>query len=114
MKVRFNGKDQAEFYPELKRKVEDYFKSNKIGKNANAAMIFKSVFFLSALVVIYLLLIFGNFSLSILLLLAILLGMTQSFIGFNVAHDAIHGSYSANRTVNKLMGFWFNIIGANA
>jgi linoleoyl-CoA desaturase len=113
MKVRFNGKNQAEFYPEVKRKVEDYFKSNNIGKNANGEMIFKSVFFLSSLVGLYLLILLGNFSVGILLVFAILLGMVQSFIGFNVAHDAIHGSYSSNSKVNKFMSFWFNIIGAS-
>ncbi|MEQ9165494.1 MAG: acyl-CoA desaturase, partial [Fulvivirga sp.] len=74
MKVRFNGKNQAEFYPELKQRIEDYFKSNNISKNANGMMIFKSVFFLGSLIGIYLLIILGNFSLPVLLLLAILLG----------------------------------------
>lgn len=114
MKVRFNGKSQSEFYPELKKRVDDYFKSNNIDKNANGLMIFKSIFFLGSLIGLYLLILLGNFSIVTMLGLAILLGMVQSFIGFNVAHDAIHGSYSSNATVNKLMGYWFNIIGANA
>jgi linoleoyl-CoA desaturase len=113
MKVRFNGKDQAEFYPELKKKVEDYFKSNNIGKNANAEMVLKSIFFLGTLIGLYFLLLFGSFSLSIMLLIAILMGAFQSFIGFNVCHDAIHGSYSSNNNVNKFMSFWFNMIGAS-
>jgi linoleoyl-CoA desaturase len=31
-----------------------------------------------------------------------------------VMHDAIHGSYSKNKKVNKLLGYTFNLIGANA
>ncbi len=50
MKVRFNSKNQAEFYPTLKQRIEDYFKTNNLSKNANGLMIFKSVFFLSSLV----------------------------------------------------------------
>jgi linoleoyl-CoA desaturase len=33
-------------------------------------------------------------------------------IGFNIGHDAIHGSYSANPLINKLMSGGFEFIGA--
>lgn len=114
MKVKFNGRNQPGFYADVKREVEEYFKINNISKNANGEMIFKTVFFLGALVAVYLLIILGNFSMTTNLLFAILLGMIQAFIGFNVSHDAIHGSYSSNRKVNKILGYTFNIIGANA
>ena len=114
MKVRFNGKNQTEFYPELKKRVDKYFKERGISKHANTAMFLKSFFFLGALIGLYILIVFGNFSLTALLGFAILIGMVQAFIGFNVAHDAIHGSYSSSRLINKFMSTWFNIIGANA
>lgn len=37
-----------------------------------------------------------------------------AFIGLNISHDAVHGSLSANKSVNKVLGFTFNIIGANS
>ena len=40
------------------------------------------------------------------------LGM--SGIGMGIMHDALHGSYSKNRKVNKYMGYTMNLIGANA
>jgi linoleoyl-CoA desaturase len=46
--------------------------------------------------------------------LAIVLGMFKAFIGFNVCHDAIHGSYSSNEKVNQAFALVFNLIGANA
>lgn len=114
MKVKFNGRSQSAFYPEVKKQVEAYFKNNNISKNANFEMVFKSVFFLGALVALYLLILLGHFSLMTNLILAILLGMVQAFIGFNVSHDAIHGSYSSNGKINKIMSYSFNLIGANA
>lgn len=114
MKVKFNGRNQSGFYADVKKEVDQYFKSKGISKNANAEMIFKSVFFLGSLVGIYLLIIFGGYSMMTNLLLAILLGMVQAFIGFNVSHDAIHGSFSSNRKVNRIMSYSFNLIGANA
>lgn len=44
----------------------------------------------------------------------ILSGLGMAGIGMGVMHDAIHGSYSKNRKVNKYMGYTLNLIGANA
>jgi len=114
MKVKFRSPEKAGFYAEVRKQVDEYFKTNGISKNANAEMVLKSIFFLGSLVALYLLILLGNFSLITNLVLAILLGMVQAFIGFNVCHDAIHGSYSAKRKVNKIMSYTFNLIGANA
>lgn len=50
----------------------------------------------------------------ILFALYILSGLGMAGIGMGVMHDAIHGSYSKNRKVNKYMGYTMNLIGANA
>lgn len=113
MKIRFNGKSQQDFFADVKKQVDAYFKENNISKHANAEMIFKTVFFLSLLVGFYALIISGMFSLTAMLLMAIGLGMVQAFIGFNICHDAIHGSYSSNRKVNRVLSLIFNLIGAN-
>lgn len=114
MKLKFNRKCQTGFYQELQREVSDYFETNNISKNANTLMVLKTILFLGGLVALYCLIVFGQFSLGVTLVLTILIGMCQAFIGFNVAHDAIHGSYSANKTVNRLLSYSFNIMGANA
>lgn len=35
-------------------------------------------------------------------------------IGMGIMHDAIHGSYSKNRKVNKIMSYTLNLVGSNA
>lgn len=45
--------------------------------------------------------------------MALLLGICSALIGFNICHDAIHGSFSANTNVNKIFSFVFNLIGAS-
>lgn len=77
-------------------------------------MIFKTVFFLSLTVLFYGLVISSVAPIYGQLVLAILLGITMAFVGFNICHDALHGAYSSNKKVNKVLGFIFNIIGANA
>ena len=50
----------------------------------------------------------------VLFLLYILSGLGMAGIGMGVMHDAIHGSYSKNKKINTLLGYSFNLIGANA
>jgi len=50
----------------------------------------------------------------LLFLLYITSGLGMAGIGMGVMHDAIHGSYSKNKKINKLLGYTFNLIGANA
>jgi len=46
--------------------------------------------------------------------LYIISGLGMAGIGMGIMHDAIHGSYSKNPTINKFLGYTFNLIGANA
>ncbi len=112
-KLRFTETKNSEFYPVLKERVENYFKENNISKNANFTMWSKITFFLGSFVVLYALMISNRFNHFEMLILAILLGMFAAFIGFNVAHDAIHGSLSENPAINKIFSIVFNILGAN-
>ncbi|WP_245553428.1 fatty acid desaturase family protein [Echinicola vietnamensis] len=44
----------------------------------------------------------------------ILSGLGMAGIGMGVMHDAIHGTYSKNKLINKLLGYTLNMVGANA
>ncbi|MGI9544750.1 MAG: fatty acid desaturase family protein, partial [Cyclobacteriaceae bacterium] len=114
MKIKFKGSNQPGFYAEVRHEVGQYFKENNLSRKANGEMVAKTLFFLVMLVGLYGLLLSNQFNLWACLGFAIVLGMVQAFIGFNVCHDAIHGSYSSNKTVNKVLGYVFNVIGANA
>lgn len=112
--LKFIDPANSSFLPTLKARVESYFKTNSISRHANRLMVFKTVFFISLMLLLYILIIAGPMPLYIHLVLAILLGMTMAFVGFNVCHDALHGAYSSNKKINKRLGFIFNLIGANA
>lgn len=113
-KIRFTGKTKTEFFATVRKRVDSYFKENNISKQANTTMYFKTIFFAGGLFLLYGLILSGMFSLGVMLAMSILLGMFAAFIGFNICHDAIHGSYSTNPTVNKVLGYMFNLLGANA
>ncbi len=46
--------------------------------------------------------------------LYILSGFGMAGVGMGVMHDAIHGSYSKNKKINRFLGYSFNLIGGNA
>jgi linoleoyl-CoA desaturase len=112
--LRFINKNQSLFFSTVKKRVDAYFREKQLPRHGNTVMWFKAAFFLFGILSLYLLLLLGSFSLSIMLLLAILIGMFAAFIGFNVCHDAIHGSFSGNMRVNQALGLVFNVLGANA
>ena len=114
MKLKFDSRANPGFHAAVRSGVNDYFSEKGIGKNANAEMVFKTVLFMTMFIGLYALIISGQFGIGAMYFMAILLGMTHAFIGFNISHDAIHGSYSSNSKVNRILSYTFNMIGANA
>jgi linoleoyl-CoA desaturase len=78
-------------------------------------MVIKTVVMLTLFFVPLMFLASGNVtSVGLLFALYILSGFGMAGIGMGVMHDAIHGSYSKNKQLNTLLGYSFNLIGANA
>jgi linoleoyl-CoA desaturase len=117
-KLRFIAKKPEEvnatFFVVLKTRVNNYFKEKNISSHANTEMVLKTIFFMLLWLGLFALIMSNFFGLLPMLLMALALGAANAFIGFNICHDAIHGGYSANKKVNKAMGFIFHLIGANA
>jgi len=111
--LRFVCKERSSFYRTVTKRVNDYFKENNVSKYGNFTMYFKSLLFIGGTALIYALIITEVLNIWAMLGLAILMGCFKAFIGFNVCHDAIHGSYSSNKAVNKFFSLVFNVIGAN-
>jgi len=103
------------FSKALRKKVKAYFKINELNKHANNSMISKTILMLTLFLLPFLILNLGIVTSTwTLFLLYIISGIGMAGIGMSVAHDAIHGSYSKNPKINTLIGYSFNLIGANA
>jgi linoleoyl-CoA desaturase len=113
-KIKFSKAKEFDFYSTLNKRVDEYFTINKISKNANWVMTFKTLFYLGVFTAAYLLLILNENSVAIQFALWITLGFFTAFIGLNISHDAIHGSLSRHKSVNRSLSYTFNLIGANA
>lgn len=110
--LRFNNSNRN-FYTELKKRVDGYFKENQIDKHGNLNMYLKTVFMFALYLTPYFLITLGVFeNKNIWLILSVLMGLGMAGIGLCVMHDANHGSYSKNVTINKILGFLsMNIVG---
>ncbi len=113
--IRFNNTNR-QFYTELKKRVDTYFKENKLSKNGNINMYLKTVFMFAAYFVPYLLITLNVFDSKLIwFLLSVLMGFAMAGIGLCVMHDANHGSYSKNTKFNRILGYAsLNILGGHS
>ncbi len=111
--LKFNNSEQPEFFKELRRKVNLYFKENDISIYANWNMKLKTAFMLCLYFVPLGLMLAGQINTWwVSMLMWLLMGFGMSGIGASVMHDANHGAYSKNKTVNRVLGFLANFVGA--
>ena len=104
--IRF-GQSNRQFFSTLRMRVDEYFKTNKISKNANGKMVVKTIVMLSLYVIPFLSMIFNvyTFNAWMILGLYVIMGIGMAGVGFSIMHDANHGSYSRNPRINKILSF---------
>lgn len=111
LRFQVQSKEQRQFYATLNKRVNRFFKDQQLSKKANTEMIVKTIVFITAYV--------GGFGLilalqpgwTLALILWAVMGLAISGIGMSIMHDAIHGAYSKNDWVNRLMGYTLNLAG---
>jgi linoleoyl-CoA desaturase len=112
-KVSFNNKQQL-FYTSLKSAVDNYFENTGKRKTGNIHLYTKTVVFIVAAFTFYALMLFAPMPLLLKVVSSMLLGFVLACIGFNVMHDALHGSFSSRKSVNKIFGLTLNALGGNS
>jgi linoleoyl-CoA desaturase len=89
----------------LDQRIDAYFESKGIEIRGNWKLYSKTIILLSSLTLVYVSILSIQPPNWISLLLCALLGFIQSTIGFNVMHDAAHGSYSNNYRINNIIAW---------
>ena len=112
-KVTFNNKNSI-FYTALKKEVEQYFQQKKLKKSGNWKLYIKSSVLIPAAAAIYLSLLLFSIPTFVGILLCLVLGFILASIGFNIMHDACHGSFSSRKWVNETLGYTLNALGGNS
>ncbi len=94
--------------------MKEYFKNNNISSNGGWKMALKSVIMFSLFFIPQIIVCFSGISNPLMLfVLFILSGLGMAGIGMGVMHDAIHGSYSKNKFLNRILGYSVNLVGGN-
>ncbi|SFE28912.1 linoleoyl-CoA desaturase [Spirosoma endophyticum] len=111
--LKFSPDQQSRFFATARSRVDSYFAQRNLLPHANRAMWQKAIFFLVTYVLLYGLILSNQFGGLVMLSFALLLGSCAAGVGFNVSHDAIHGAFSAQGWVNRLLSKSFYLLGAN-
>jgi linoleoyl-CoA desaturase len=111
--VKFNNQLNKDFVKELRKNVNKYFKDKGISQYANTNMKFKTAF-MYTLYFVPMILMFSGVVQGVwpIMVMWVLMGLGMSGIGLSIMHDANHGAYSKNKTVNKILGWSVNLLGA--
>ncbi|MFC2088663.1 fatty acid desaturase family protein [Calditrichota bacterium] len=110
-KVSFSAK--GEFYSELRKRVDSYFSEKGLKHTGNWQMYLKSTIIITLFLVSYISLVFFSNSIVMGLISAFFLAQSFVLIGFNIMHDGNHGSYSKNKTINRIMGYTMDFLGSS-
>lgn len=113
-KISFNKKSNIDLYALLKEKVENYFTTNNLSTKGNFNLYLKSITLFFIYILLYYNILFSSLTLPGLLLCFGLLGISKGLIGFNLVHDALHGSFSNYKWLNSLIGYWFDFNGTSS
>ena len=111
--ISFPNRDATGFAEEVKQRIAAYFDSRGLSRHATPGMVVKTVLLLGLTFAPYALILSNTIPPLGMLGLAVLMGVGLAGIGFAISHDALHGAYSGNPTINAVLGRTFDLLGAN-
>ncbi len=111
-KLSFTSRESP-FKKDLMTRVDAYFAAGR-SRNATPALWAKAAFWLSAVAGLWAVLTFVAMPGWLGLGLSLVTGFCVAQVGFNVGHDAIHGSLSKRPWVNALFSRSFDVMGASS
>jgi linoleoyl-CoA desaturase len=114
LSIKFSRVDSAKFFRTLNKRINDYFKENKLKKTGNWKLYLKTVIMFSIFLTPYFLILTIDMPQWLQLLLTVIIGIGMAGVGMNVMHDGNHGSFSSKKWVNNLMGSSIYILAGNA
>ncbi len=104
----------SKFFADIRQEVDQYFKSTGQRKTGNFKLYSKAAFQLIMVPILFVAALFFQVPLWATFVLFAIIGLFHALIGFNVMHDACHGSFSHNPKVNKVMSNVLSLLGSHA
>jgi linoleoyl-CoA desaturase len=113
-KVSFTKEESCDFISVLRKKIHSHFNEGNLSPRANIFMYLKTAFFVSLMALTYVAILKGFGGGLGVFGLYILLGFFTSIGGMNIAHDALHGSYTPRSWGNRALGLFMDLFGASS
>jgi len=113
-KIRFKKNSSSDFFYVLKKRVETLFEEQNLSPHANGKIHFKVITLCVLYLLCYFSLISNYFGFLSVCVLYSCIGLIKALIGFNLTHDALHGAYSSNPKINRILGYSFDLNGTSS
>ncbi len=110
--LKFSATDR--FYTELRRRVDQYFRTTGKRRRDCPRMYGKTALVLAWFVACYALLVFVIATWWLAVPVVVLLGISMAAIGFNIQHDGGHHAYSRRAWVNRLTAMSLDLLGGSS
>jgi linoleoyl-CoA desaturase len=111
---RYRKKDVNQFYSTLRERVNAYFQDNHLSRKGGTEVAIKTGLLFAIYAGSYALMISNAFNGWGTFAFAMVFGLTNVLLVFNVAHDATHNALFASHSLNRLFRYTFNLVGGNA
>lgn len=111
--VKFVNIQKNAFFSTLRKRVDEYFNANNLSRYGNQKLLIKTCVLLLMYLLPLFVLVFTTPVFGVSLVLWALMGIGMAGLGMSVMHDANHGSYSSNKTVNWSMAHVLNLMGGS-
>ncbi len=105
---------QESFHAELKRRINAYFDERGKKPTGNWELFLKASILMVSFIGLYIHLVFFTPPVVWAIAECVLMSLVIAGIGFNVMHDGGHGSFSENKTLNKVAAMTLNLLGGNS
>ncbi|MFN5323447.1 MAG: fatty acid desaturase family protein [Bacteroidota bacterium] len=112
-RIKFRKTQDLTFTEVLNQRIQEYFLSKGLSTKGNALMFFKVTFILAGFFGSYYFIFLSGANVLASLTSWLFMGLFTAFVGFNISHDAVHGSLSKYGIINRIMGYTFNLAGTN-
>ncbi|MBK6731015.1 MAG: acyl-CoA desaturase [Bacteroidetes bacterium] len=112
-KVKFVDRSNSDFFKVLRKRINEHFETNHIKKTGDYRMVLKSIAMLGIYLLPFILILTSLLPVWATYICWVIMGLGLAGSGMSVMHDAVHGVYSENKTVNTWMGHSMYLFGAN-